>query len=181
MSDHYRTLDVPPDATAAELRAAYLKLARANHPDRFDGGDRKVAEQRMQAINEAWNVVGAPHKRREYDASRSAHHRQSNGSQQGPMRGNAEFTPFDDDDDPADRSDVDLDPTPLTGSRRIPRWVSMAPIVLVVWGLVVLGFGMLVNAAAIIAFALIVVLLGGAGFLFLPLIVMSRAERDPNL
>ena len=57
----------------------------------------------------------------------------------------------------------------------------MAPIVLVVWGLVVLGFGMLVNAAAIIAFALIVVLLGGAGFLFLPLIVMSRAERDPNL
>lgn len=178
MQDHYRTLDADPGASAAELRAAYLKLARANHPDRFGGPERHAAQARMQQINEAWNVLGVPHKRREYDAAHGMRTGGSGGGS-GAFRGNATFSPFD--DDPIDRTDLDLDPTPLVGSRRIPRWVSLMPVALVVWGVIVLALGMLVNAAAIIAFAAVVVLLGGAGFLLLPLFVMSRAERDPNL
>ncbi len=174
--DHYRTLEVARGATQADLRAAYLKLARANHPDLFDGPARVRAERRMQEINEAWNILGVKHKRQEYDA---AHAETSTGASPGPRRGNAHFQPFD--DDPIDRSDVDLDPTPIEGSQQIPRWISLMPIVLVVFGAVFLGIGLLVNAAAIIAFAAIVVLLGGVGFLMMPLIVMSRAERDPNL
>ena len=176
--DHYRTLDVAPGATAAELRAAYLKLARANHPDRFDGSERSRAEARMQEINEAWNVLGVAHKRKEYDAANDFGTAASaNGP--GRRRGRDEFRAFD--DDPIDRTDVDLDPTPLSGSRGIPRWISLMPIAFVLWGVVFIAFGMLVNAAAIIAVAAIVVLLGGVGFLMMPLIVMSRAERDPNL
>ena len=174
--DHYRTLDVAPAATQADLRAAYLKLARANHPDLFEGPERSRAERRMQEINEAWNVLGVKHKRQEYDATRPT---TATGSSTGPRRGNAHFRAFD--DDPIDRSDVDLDPTPIEGSQQIPRWISLMPIVLVVFGALFLGVGVLVNAAAIIAFAAIVVLLGGIGFLMMPLIVMSRAERDPNL
>ena len=69
--DHYNTLGVIPTASAADLRAAYLKLARKHHPDQFDGPDRDRAEGRMQQINEAWNVLGVVHKRREYDAKQS--------------------------------------------------------------------------------------------------------------
>jgi hypothetical protein len=174
--DHYRTLDVAPGATQADLRAAYLKLARANHPDLFEGPQRAQAERRMQEINEAWNVLGVKHKRKEYDAARPP---SSTGASAGPRRGNAHFQPFD--DDPIDRSDVDLDPTPIEGSQEIPRWISLMPIVLVLFGVLFLAVGVLVNAAATIAFAAIVVLLGGVGFLMMPLIVMSRAERDPNL
>lgn len=179
-ADHYRTLDVAPSATSAELRTAYLKLARANHPDGFNGAERQAAETRMQAINEAWNVVGVAHKRKEYDATRPDAPGPTASS--GPRRGNAHFRPFDDDDDDLiDRTDVDLDPTPLSGSGTVPRWITMMPVVLVVWGVLFFGVGVLVNAASVIAFAAIIVALGAVSFLMMPLIVMSRAERDPNL
>ncbi|MEM7094415.1 MAG: DnaJ domain-containing protein [Actinomycetota bacterium] len=177
--DHYLTLEVDPRATKDELRAAYLRLARANHPDGFEGPARSAAESRMQEINEAWNAVGVPHKRKEYDRTRADV--DGFGASAGPRRGNAHFTPFDDDDDLIDRSDVDLDPTPIHGSKQIPRWISLMPIILVLWGVVFFGVGLLVNAAAVIAVAMIIVALGGVGFLMMPLIVMSRAERDPNL
>lgn len=178
--DHYRTLDVAPGASTAELRTAYLKLARANHPDMFAGPRREAAESRMQEINEAWNVLGVAHKRKEYDASRPEV--SGPGASTGPRRGNAHFRPFnDDDDDLIDRSDVDLDPTPLSGSGSIPRWLTMMPIVLVICGILFFGVGVLVNASGVIAIAAIVVALGGVSFLMMPLIVMSRAERDPNL
>jgi len=175
MADLYDTLQVAPDATQAELRKAYLNLARRNHPDRFGDAERPAAQVRMQEINEAWNTLGVAHKRREYDQLHQVH---SNTGD--PWRGNREFRPFDD-FDPVDRSDVDLDPTITSGSTALPRWVTFMPPLLVVLGVLFFGFGMMVNAAAIIAFAAAAVLLGGACFALLPLIAMSRADRDPYL
>ena len=175
MADLYDTLQVTPDATQAELRKAYLTLARRNHPDQFGDGERAAAHVRMQEINEAWNTLGVAHKRREYDQLHQVH--SSTGES---LRGNREFRPFDD-FDPVDRSDVDLDPTPTNGSTTLPRWVTFMPPLLVVMGLVVFGFGMLMNAAAIIAFGAAAILLGGACFALLPLIAMTRADRDPYL
>jgi curved DNA-binding protein CbpA len=66
----YDVLGVAADATGDELRAAYLARARRLHPDRLidaDPGERVRAEREMQALNEAWRVLGHPPRRREYD------------------------------------------------------------------------------------------------------------------
>ncbi|MEM8906170.1 MAG: J domain-containing protein, partial [Actinomycetota bacterium] len=70
MADLYQVLDVAPGASAAEIRAAYLKRARALHPDRWTDrpdADRKRAERAMQDVNEAWRVLGDASARARYD------------------------------------------------------------------------------------------------------------------
>ena len=179
--DHYNTLGVIPTATAADLRAAYLKLARANHPDKFDGPERAQAELRMQQINEAWNVLGVKHKRREYDAKRPKASTPPGASAgtKGQRRGHAHFQPFD--DEPIRRVDIDLDATPIAGSKQIPRWVAFLPIALVVGGIVTTAFSSMVNSSGMFALGIMSIALGAVCFLMLPLFVMSRAERDPDL
>jgi len=179
--DHYATLGVASTASAADLRAAYLKLARANHPDRFDGSERAHAQARMQQINEAWNVLGVAHKRREYDATRPADLGGSpdGGDRNGATRGHRHFQPFD--DDPVDRTDVDLDPTPIAGSGAVPRWVTFLPMLLFVAGVLTLGLGTMVAGSPFFGLGVIMLAVSGVSFLMLPLIVMSRAERDPDL
>lgn len=184
--DHYKTLGVAPTASASDVRRAYLRLAREYHPDTIAEANRASAEARMQAINEAWNVVGVAHKRKEYDRRRGQ--RTSGGSasgsgpakgSSGPRRGHAHFQPFD--DEPITRPDIDLDATPIAGSRGLPRWVTFLPILLVIGGVITLAFGTFVRATGITAAGVILLALGGVSFVMLPLLVMSRAERDPDL
>jgi molecular chaperone DnaJ len=67
--DFYKVLGVDKDADAATIKKAYRKLARANHPD--SKPDDKAAEERFKQIAEAYDVVGDPEKRKEYDQMRS--------------------------------------------------------------------------------------------------------------
>jgi molecular chaperone DnaJ len=67
--DFYKVLGVAKDADAAAIKKAYRKLARANHPDSHPGD--KAAEDRFKAIAEAYDVVGDPEKRKEYDDLRA--------------------------------------------------------------------------------------------------------------
>ncbi|HVH26836.1 MAG TPA: DnaJ C-terminal domain-containing protein [Vicinamibacterales bacterium] len=63
--DYYSTLGVAKTATEKEVKQAYRKLARKHHPD-VNPGD-KAAEARFKEINEAYEVLGDPAKRRKYD------------------------------------------------------------------------------------------------------------------
>jgi molecular chaperone DnaJ len=67
--DFYKVLGVDKTASAAEIKKAYRKLARANHPDSKPGD--KAAEDRFKAIAEAYDVLGDEQKRKQYDEMRT--------------------------------------------------------------------------------------------------------------
>ena len=65
MNEYYRSLGVQPGATAEELKKAYRGLAKKYHPDLHPGD--KEAEARFKEINEAYETLSDPQKRKEYD------------------------------------------------------------------------------------------------------------------
>jgi molecular chaperone DnaJ len=67
--DFYKTLGVARDASADDIKKAYRKLARTNHPDSNKGD--AAAEERFKSISEAYSVLSDPDKRKQYDEQRS--------------------------------------------------------------------------------------------------------------
>ncbi len=63
--DYYKILGVGKNASEAEIKKAYRKLARQYHPDR-NAGDKK-AEERFKEISQANDVLSDPEKRKQYD------------------------------------------------------------------------------------------------------------------
>lgn len=66
--DHYRVLQVDPSANQLVIQAAYRVLAQIFHPD--VSGD----EAEMKRINAAWEVLGEPRRRKQYDIERAGRH-----------------------------------------------------------------------------------------------------------
>ena len=66
--DYYAVLGVPKNASQAEIKKAYRKLAQQHHPDanRDDG----QAEERFKEVSSAYDVLGNEQKRKEYDKVR---------------------------------------------------------------------------------------------------------------
>lgn len=177
-SDHYAVLGVAHTASGDEIRQAYIGLARKYHPDRHHGAARADAEVRMQSINEAWSTLSDESRRRQYDAK-------SVGSQPRPKaaasgrtkRGRNHWKPV----DAEPLSEADLDPAPIQGSRGLPKWMTMAPLVGVVIAFVVLGSGMLVDSKGLLTIGLLVLALACVAFVAIPLVALSRAQRDPKM
>ena len=63
--DYYEILGVSKDASAEEIKKAYRKVTKANHPDLHPGD--KAAEERFKEANEAYEVLSDEEKRKKYD------------------------------------------------------------------------------------------------------------------
>ena len=67
--DYYKVLGVPKDASLAEIKKSYRKLAREFHPDANKGNPE--AEERFKEISEANDVLSDAKRRKEYDEARA--------------------------------------------------------------------------------------------------------------
>lgn len=68
MKDLYRILGIAKSAQADEIKKAYRLLAKKSHPDLHPGDP--LAETRFKEINEAYEILGNPQKKKAYDAAR---------------------------------------------------------------------------------------------------------------
>ncbi|MEX0767148.1 MAG: J domain-containing protein [Microthrixaceae bacterium] len=193
---HYEVLGVDATASAAQLRSAYLELARQHHPDFQHGRARSSAlkpagdsEFRMRQINAAWQELGHPVKRSAYDQKlRDAAARQIRGSSAlggavpavgatGPRieQPSTEFTPYwdhDEDDDDSWRFEPD-EVNPQT----VPhKSLLAAPALSFVIGIVLLAASAPTGIRALFAAGLMFLLLSLFFFGAAPVVAMFKSQ-----
>lgn len=172
---HYDELGVAPSASPAEIRAAYVALARRHHPDRMGTSSevaRAEAAARMARVNAAWTVLSDPAKRAAYDSRFGGADASASGAH---LRDpDSSFEPFDTSDDVDPRL---FDDTP-TGAASIPRLFALAPAVLAAVGTgMVLGGAFLGYGGMLIA-GFFVLAIAGLSFLALPFVALVNASRS---
>lgn len=64
LSDYYSILQVSPDATLEQIKQSYRRLVRLHHPDL----NKQASDDRIKALNEAYEVLGDAIRRAAYDA-----------------------------------------------------------------------------------------------------------------
>jgi hypothetical protein len=170
--NHYEVLGVDPDASPASIRGAFVALARRHHPDYHATAAparRAEAERRMRAINEAWAVLADPARRAAYDRER------------GLAPDPAAFRPLEpdgpDDVDPRTEPDVPYR-APALREERQTRVATIVPILLFAASVGLLVLGLFIGAAGVLAAGTVLFLLSCAGFVVVPLLLLSRATRD---
>lgn len=160
---HYDVLGVDREAPAAEVRRAYLALARLHHPDRH-GGDTT----RMQALNEAWAVLGDPAHRTRYD--RSLRSLRSGRAVPDPPAARVR----------TDEEEllVDLaDDRPIGGRVVLPGWLSLLPPATFAAAVGLCVGGALFGSAPMLAVSVVAFVVSCALFLAAPFVALLGSRR----
>ena len=87
--DPYRTLAVSKDASDAEIKRAYRKLARQYHPDRNPGD--AAAEERFKSIQSAYDKIGTAEGRSDHDQQRRMEEMFQGGRTRSPFGGGVDI------------------------------------------------------------------------------------------
>jgi hypothetical protein len=186
--NHYEVLGVPMGADPAEIRRAYVRLARTHHPDfhlEADPATRQRVSRRMQEINEAWEVLGDVDRRARYDLDvrQGTTRTGADAARPGGGSGRKPWTPRPGDDAWMDdfgawRDDTDLlAPDPVRPHRRNP-WMVL-PVALFALGILSGILGMVLTARPLLATALLAIAVSAVLFVMLPIFAMTRQrQRD---
>jgi hypothetical protein len=161
MTTHYEVLGVDPSATTEDIRAAYLRLARALHPDTAEPGTENSAVDIAQ-VNAAWEVLRDPDARARYDREVGIERRY-------------EFVPIDPDDPDDDwfRYTPDVgDPRTAPGGR-----VLAIPIVAAAVAVLAVGAWLLIGHQGFLVAAVVAGVGSLIGFVAAPMVAMARAAR----
>ena len=175
MASHYDELGVAPAASSAEIRTAYVALARRHHPDRMGNASdqaRADAAARMARVNAAWTVLSDPGKRAAYDAQLGGPAAKATGAH--VRDPDSSFQPFDTSDDVDPRL---FDDTP-TGAPSIPRAFALAPATLAAVGVTMVLSGAFLGYGGLLIAGFFVLALGGLSFLALPFVALINASRS---
>lgn len=92
--DYYKVLGVASDANERQIKAAYRKASKQNHPDKTakKGISKEAAEKKMAAINEAYEVLSDPELRARFDQGDDPNSQDRSSSFQGsPFGGGQPF------------------------------------------------------------------------------------------
>lgn len=171
---HYEVLGVRPTASDAEIRRAYLRLARRHHPDLRAGGAADGSEDAMRRINEAWAVLRSAERRRRYDEDLRAAER----ARRVPGGADPAFVPYDSGED-VDYAAL-LDDTPVDGTR-LPRWLQTLPACLLAVALLAGSAGLAASFRPLLALGVVALVGSAITFLAAPATAVLRshgAERD---
>lgn len=155
----YAVLGVEPSASDAEVRRAYLALARRFHPDANPAG-----EDRMREVNEAWAILGDRDRRAAFD-------------RRAPDPGFVPDDPVEDDFDPRAQPDVPYrPPSPRQAAQR--RMLTMAPVALFVAAVMTSMAGAFFDNPAMIGFAVVVFSFSCLAMVGVLLVAMADARHD---
>ncbi len=181
--DHYAVLGVASDATAAEVRSAYLAAARTAHPDRHvgDPAAAAAAEERMRELNAAWAELGDP-------TRRAAHDRRlglggTAGAVGGPYvaRPSRDFVPRSDSEPEPDEDDWRHEPDPYDPRTGIGRVLGAGPPLLFVAAVLIGVAAAMTGIRALLALAFACALVALLAFIGVPLVALARSKaNDPG-
>jgi curved DNA-binding protein CbpA len=133
MKDYYAILGVARNATQKEISDEFKRLALTFHPDRFTNLERKNwAQRKMIEINEAYEVLGNPERRRDYDRELAASAPKESVSQQSTSddKQNEREARYHTRDDDAPKYE-----TVRTGSRKLNKKILFAVPLFIVAGI----------------------------------------------
>ncbi len=165
-ASHYELLGVAPHASHDEIRRAYRALAQVHHPDT----NPDAAAASMVEINAAWEVLGDPARRREYDWAI--------GTTPAPVfTRRAAEDGEDEDGDPLAHLRDDPDAPPAR--RRPADLLLFVPVMLLLGTLATFAYAVMSEASGLRTMAILMAPVTAASFIAAPLFMMLRARsRD---
>ena len=169
-ASHYERLGVAPHASHEEIRRAYRALAQVHHPD----ANPEAVDAAMIEINAAWEVLGDPTRRREYDRAIGTTPRPTVWA---PVEEDHEHDPHDPhDEDPLAHLRDDPDAPPA--KRRPADLLLFVPPILLLTTLATFAYSIMSVSEGLRTIAILMFPVTVASFLAAPLFMMLRARRS---